>query len=267
MIQRASKCQVKTIIQDNSASVVGINSREDGVLPFLCLPPPFIFLRRLNSVTPSHSAHQLHQQSSFAAARAWSHIFADQTTVSPIWARVPAHFKHKQSLRNLYSGSYAQCSLISLPSSGQLSPKDSAEFSFMALVVICPALCGSEVCSYLARYVFPQWDFWSFIFCSSKTLCGYPEACFVELNSAVLTAAPVRHKSQDFESLPQMLTILFNVDSLTATCWTEQKACLRFQSRFFQGSLFPVISVFNRRENFSLWNSYGKVVGIQMMIN
>lgn len=125
MKQRASKVPGKKIIPDNSASVVSINSREDIDLNFLpcfifccfsfwffiyilfwfwgfgfilfC----FVFLKRWNTAAPSHSG--LCQQGSFATARAWSHISADQTTVSPTWAQVVVHFQPKQFLSLSYS--------------------------------------------------------------------------------------------------------------------------------------------------------------------
>lgn len=66
----------------------------------------------------------------------------------------------------------AQCDLISmLESSGQCW-KDSAGFCVMALVVICPALCDNEICSYWQGMHFFRGTFGPliFTFCSSKTL-------------------------------------------------------------------------------------------------
>lgn len=69
---------------------------------------------------------------------------------------------------------YAHCDLISvLESSGQCW-KDSAGFSFLALVVVCPSVCDNQICSYWQWINFFRRTFVPliFTFCSSKALSG-----------------------------------------------------------------------------------------------
>lgn len=126
----------------------------------------------------------------------------------------------------------AQCDLISMLQSSGQGWKDSAGFSVMALVVICPALCDNEICSYWQGMHFFRGTFGPliFTFCSSKTLSRATQLLvshwaqsWDSYRTAQITAFWEVTKAADTSSMS-------DVGFLTATCWTEKKAYLRFQN-------------------------------------
>lgn len=225
------------IIPDSSASAVSINSREDGDLNFL---PPFFFffLKEIKQCNTQSQCCGLCQLGSFAGARAWLHISADQITVLPAWARVIVHSQYKQFLSLLYStaaGSF-MLSVIWFPCWSHLGSVGRTVLDSLSWL----SLCCAQLYVTLRYTLLPgdgllQGDFWAFnlyILFKQNSLQGYPDACFTL--GTVLRAAAVQHKSQHFGRLPKLPTpsSMSNVGFLTATGWTKKKAYLRFQSSF-----------------------------------